>query len=202
MREAANELKRLGAQVDDVSIPYHRKAIPIWNSIAIEGGTNNLYHGGHAYQNKGLYNPRFIVHLMRAIKSNGSDFSPTAKMGILVGQYMREQYQGAFYARAQNMARVLSNEYDKVLNNYDILLMPTTPQQAHTQIPSVETDRKTYIQNALNMVQNTAPFNITGHPSISVPCKSTLGLPIGLMLTGRWMDDATVLRAANAYQKN
>ncbi len=120
-------------------------------------------------------------------------------MGILVGHYMREQYHGAFYARAQNMARVLSSEYDKVLATHDILLMPTTPQQAHATLPSVEEDRMTYVANALNMVHNTAPINLTGHPSISVPCQGVSGLPVGLMLTGRWMDDATVLRAANAY---
>ena len=199
VRDAAQRLAALGAEVESVSIPYHRHGLPIWNAVAIEGATDNLYRGGVVYQNKGLYNPRFITHLARAIQTNGGDFSPTAKMGILTGHYMREQYQGAFYARAQNMARVLSSEYDKVLASHDILLMPTTPQQAHGMLPSVEEDRMTYVANALNMVHNTAPINLTGHPSISVPCQAVSGLPVGLMLTGRWMDDATVLRAANAY---
>jgi amidase len=199
VREAAERLKALGAEVENVSIPYHRRGVPIWNAVAIEGATDNLYHGGHVYQTKGHYNPRFMTHLARAVQTNGGDFSPSAKMGILVGHYMREQYQGAFYARAQNIARVLSSEYDKVLATHDILLMPTTPQQAHALLPSVEIDRMTYVTNALNMVHNTAPINLTGHPSISVPCRGVSGLPVGLMLTGRWMDDATVLRAANAY---
>ena len=199
VRDAAQRLAALGAEVESVAIPYHRHGLPIWNAVAIEGATDNLYHGGVVYQNKGLYNPRFITHLARAIQTNGSDFSPTAKMGILTGHYMREQYQGAFYARAQNMARVLSSEYDKVLATHDILLMPTTPQQAHGMLQSVEEDRMAYVANALNMVHNTAPINLTGHPSISVPCQAVSGLPVGLMLTGRWMDDATVLRAANAY---
>ena len=199
VRQAAQRLQALGAEVESVSIPYHRRGVPIWNAVAIEGAIDNLYHGGFVYQTKGLYSPRFMTHLARAIRTNGGDFSPTAKMGILVGHYMREQYQGAFYARAQNMARVLSNEYDKVLAIHDVLLMPTTPQQAHGTLPSVEDDRMTYVANALNMVHNTAPINLTGHPSISVPCQGVSGLPVGLMLTGRWMDDATVLRAANAY---
>jgi len=199
VREAAKRLADLGAEVESVSIPYHRRGVPIWNAVAIEGATDNLYRGGTAYQHKGLYSPRITTHLARAIQTNGGDFSATAKMGILVGHYMREQYQGAFYGRAQNMARVLSSEYDKVLETYDLMLMPTTPQQAHAKLPSVDEDRMTYIANALNMVQNTAPINLTGHPSISVPCKGVQGLPVGLMLTGRWMDDATVLRAANAY---
>jgi amidase len=63
-----------------------------------------------------------------------------------------------------------------------------------------EVDRREHISQALNMVRNTAVFDLTGHPSISVPCRGVKGLPIGLMLTGAHFDDATVLRAAHAYQ--
>jgi len=112
---------------------------------------------------------------------------------------MREQYQGAFYARAQNMARGLTAAYDRALEAHDILVMPTTPQRAHSHIPSVEEDRLAYCRQALNMVSNTAPINVSGHPSISVPCAGVSGRPIGMMLTGRHMEDATVLRAAHAY---
>ena len=80
--------------------------------------------------------------------------------------------------------------------------MPTTPQKAHSIQPSVDNDRLTYVNNALNMIHNTAPFDLSGHPSISVPCRNVSDLPIGLMLTGRWMDDATVLRVANAYMNS
>ena len=52
---------------------------------------------------------------------------------------------------------------------------------------------------ALNMAQNTSVFDVTGHPAISVPCRDVSGLPVGLMLTGRHFDDATVLRAGHAY---
>ena len=199
VRDAATFLESLGATVEPVSIPEHRRAPAIWTALAIEGAVDNLYRGGAVYQTKGLYNPRFMVSLLRAIKANGGDFSPSTKMGILVGHYMREQYQGAFYARAQNMTRVLTAAYDKVLASYDLLLMPATPQTAHASLPSVEDDRLAYVGNALNMVHNTAPFNLSGHPSVSVPCRDVQGLPVGLMLTGRWLDDATVLRAGHAY---
>ena len=202
VRSAANYFKKLGAIVENISIPFHRRGPAIWTALAIEGATDNLYRGGFVYQNKGLYNPRFMIHMLRAIKTNGGDFSPTTKLGLLVGHYMREQYQGAFYARAQNMSRELTSEYNRVLEDYDILLMPTTPQKAHSIQPSVENDRLTYVNNALNMIHNTAPFDLSGHPSISVPCRNVSDLPIGLMLTGRWMDDATVLRAANAYMSS
>ncbi len=201
VRGAAARFEALGAKVASVSIPAHRQAPAIWTAIAVEGTIDTLYRGGMGLQHKGAYSPRLMTHLLRAIRSNGADFSPTAKMGILTGHYVREQYQGAFYARAQNMARGLTAAYDRALAEHDILLMPTTPQRAHARIPSVEEDRLTYCRQALNMVTNTAPIDVTGHPSISIPCADVAGRPIGVMLTGRHMDDATVLRAAQAYME-
>ena len=199
VRKAAKFLGRLGATVKEVSIPMHLRAVPLWNCVAIEGGIDSFYHGHTAYQHKGYYNPRLISAMCRAIRSHGGDFSATAKMGALLGHYMREQYHGVFYARAQNMTRVLTAAYDSVLKEYDLLLMPTTPQTAHKAIPAVETDRKTYVGQALNMIRNTCAFDLSGHPSTSIPCRDVKGLPIGLMLTGRQFDDATVLRVANTY---
>lgn len=200
VKAAAKQLEGLGATVKQVSIPLHHHVVPIWNCIAIEGGIDNFYHGHTAYQHKGYYNPRLVSAMMRAVKTNAGDFSPTAKLGAVVGHYMRQQYHGVFYARAQNMSRRLTAAYDKVLAEADLLLMPTTPQTAHKMPAMPEDDRGEHISQALNMVANTAAFDLSGHPSISVPVNGVDGLPVGLMLTGRQFDDATVLRAAHAYQ--
>jgi amidase len=199
VRKAAQYLAHLGAEVTEVSVPDHRKVVPIWNSIAIEGGITSFYNGHAAYQNKGYYNPRLMSAMSRAIKTNGGDFSASAKLGALVGHYVKDQYHGVFYGRAQNMSRALTASYDNVLQEFDLVLMPTTPQTAHKVPPNVEEDRKQYVAHALNMVRNTAAFDLTGHPSISVPCRDVKGLPVGLMLTGSHFDEATVLRAAHAY---
>jgi amidase len=199
VKQAANFLKSLGAKVKQISVPEHRMVVPIWNCVAIEGGIDSFYHGHAAYQNKGWYNPRLMSAMSRAIRTNGSDFSPTAKLGALVGHYMREQYHGVFYGRAQNMSRVLTAAYNRVLEDFDLVLMPTTPQTAHKIPPMPEEDRTAHIAQALNMVHNTAAFDLTGHPSITVPCRGVKGLPVGLMLTGAHFDEPSVLRAAHAY---
>ena len=69
--------------------------------------------------------------MSRAIKTNGGDFSPTAKLGVLIAHYMKDQYHGVFYGRAQNLSRHLTQVYDAVFGSYDLVLMPTTPQTAH-----------------------------------------------------------------------
>ena len=199
VKGAAKFLGSLGAKVKQISVPEHRMVVPIWNCVAIEGGVDSFYHGHAAYQNKGWYNTRLMSAMSRAIKTHGHDFSPTAKLGALLAHYMRERYDGVFYGRAQNQSRALTEAYNKVFEEFDLVLMPTTPQTAHKVPPMPEEDRTAHISQALNMVRNTAAFDLTGHPSITVPCRGVRGLPVGLMLTGAHFDDATVLRAAHAY---
>ena len=201
VRDATKVLKKLGARVKEISIPEHRTVVPLWNAIAIEGGVSSFYAGHHSYQNKGWYYPRLMSAMGRGIKTHGGDFSPTAKLGVLIADYMTDQYHGVFYGRARNLSNQLTNAYNKAFDAFDLVVMPTTPQTAHKVPPSPEDDRKTYIRQALNMVANTATFDLTGHPSISVPCKNVKGLPVGLMITGRHFEDATVLRAGHAYEQ-
>ncbi|MEL7346532.1 MAG: amidase [Pseudomonadota bacterium] len=201
VRGAAAAFAAMGAEVTEVSVPMHKAVVPLWNCIAIEGGVESFYRGHAAFQTKGFYNPRLISAMMRAVKTHAHDLSPTAKLGTVVSAYMRQRYDGVFYARAQNLSRQLTAVYDKVLESADLVLMPTTPQQAHAMPAMPEEDRAEHIGQALNMVANTAAFDLTGHPSISVPVKGVDGLPVGLMLTGRHFEDATVLRAAHAYEQ-
>lgn len=91
---------------------------------------------------------------------------------------MRERYHGGFYARALNMTRALTAAYDRALEEFDLLLMPT--QTAHEAIPPAEGDRKVHIGQVLNMVYNTCPFDLSGHPAATVPCHDVKGLPVSL----------------------
>jgi amidase len=201
VRDAIRVLEKLGAKVEEISVPEHDIVPVIWGSIATEGGVAAFYVGHASVHNKGWYNTRLMSAMGRGIKTHGGDFSPTAKTGILVAAYMADQYHGVFYGRARNLANVVTAAYERVFSQYDLVVMPTTPQTAHLVGPGHEEDRKGYVRKAMNMVSNCAAFNLTGHPSISVPCKGVKGLPVGLMITGRMFDDATVLRAAYAYEQ-
>jgi amidase len=200
VREATRYLERLGARVDHISVPEHRHVMPVWTAIAVEGGLDCFYHGLNPYGTKSWYNTRLMSAMSKAIKTNGGDFSPTTKVGVILATYMKEQYNGVYYGRAQNLSRELTRRYDAVFDDYDLVAMPTTPQTAHEIPPMPEVHRKLHVTQALNMLWNTAVFNLTGHPSISVPCRDVSGLPVGLMLTGRSFDEASVLRAAHAYE--
>jgi amidase len=113
---------------------------------------------------------------------------------------MQDNYQGRYYAKAQNLAPVLQAAYDAALNRVDLLLMPTLPLKA-TLIPAPDAGREEYVARALEMISNTCPFNVTGHPAVTVPAGTSAGLPVGMMLIGRHWEDGAVLRAADAFQK-
>ncbi len=129
-----------------------------------------------------------------------NDLSETVKLVMLLGRYMQDHYHGRYYAKAQNLARSLTAAYDAALRNCDLLVMPTLPLKA-TPIPPAGASREEYTDRALQMLPNTCPFDVTGHPALNVPCGMSGGLPVGMMLIGRIGDDATVLRAADAFQR-
>jgi amidase len=81
-----------------------------------------------------------------------------------------------------------------------LLLMPTVPMTAQP-IPKPGAAISEVIARAFEMVGNTAPFNASGHPAMSVPCGLVNGLPVGMMLVGRYWDEATVYRAAAAFER-
>jgi amidase len=113
---------------------------------------------------------------------------------------MQDNYHGRYYAKAQNLARVLRAAYDEALRRVDLLVMPTTPMKA-TPIPPANASREEYVARALEMIANTSPFDVTGHPAMNVPCGMSNGLPVGMMVLGRQWEDAVVLRAAHAFEQ-
>jgi amidase len=133
-------------------------------------------------------------------KSRAMDMPVTVKTVLLFAHVMRERYGVYYSAKAQNLVRELCAAYDATLAQVDILLMPTTPMKA-LKIPAADASQAEILANALPMIGNTAPFNATGHPSMSVPAGMSAGLPVGMMLTGRRGEDDVVLRAAHAYEQ-
>jgi len=200
VRKGAALFKQLGAQVDEVSIPLHLAGPAIWTPIAVEGATWQMMNGnGFGFNWKGLY-VTSLIDAHSAWRQRADEFSDTLKTTILFGQYALNKYRGHYYAKSQNLGRVLRAAYDTVLKDYDLLLMPTLPVKA-TPIPQPGGPRMEIIQRAFEMLPNTAPIDVTGHPSMSVPCGLSDGLPAGMMLTAKHFDEVSIYRAASAFEK-
>ena len=200
VRKGAATLRQLGAQVDEVSVPLHLAGPAIWTPIAVEGATWQMLNGnGFGFNWKGLY-VTSLIDAHAAWRQRADEFSDTLKTTMLFGQYALNKYRGHYYAQSQNLARVLRAAYDAVLQDHDLLLMPTLPLTA-TPIPAPDAPRLEIIQCAFEMLPNTAPFDVTGHPAMSVPCGLSDGLPVGMMLVAKHFDEVAIYRAASAFEK-
>jgi amidase len=199
VREAAERLGGLGATIEKVSIPMHRLGAAVWLPVAAEGATMQMMLGnGFGFNWQGLY-----VTSMLDFHSNwrqrADELSDSLKNTMLLGHYMVTRYRGHYYAKAQNVVRRLRRAYDEVLARFDLLVMPTLPMTA-TPLPEANAPVDQIIQRAFEVVPNTAPFDATHHPAISLPCGQVDGLPVGLMLVGRLFDEETIYRAAAAFE--
>jgi amidase len=201
VQEAAQKFAKLGGKVSMVSVPLHRDGAHIWTPVAVEGATMLMVRGNSMGTNwKGYYNTSLLDAFARGRCSRANDLSETTKLVLLLGQYMQDRYHGRYYAKAQNLARALRAAYDQALREVDVLVMPTLPMKA-TKLPAPDASRAEYIARALEMIPNTCPFDVTGHPALTVPCATSGGLPIGMMLIGRHWEDATLLRAGHAFEQ-
>ncbi len=200
VRQAAGRFEALGAVVSSVSIPWHRDGQHIWTGIAVEGATQQMLKGNGMGTNwKGHYTTSLLDAFARGFQTRANDLSETTKVVLLTGEYLQQKYHGRFYAKAQNLARVLRAAYDAALGEFDLLLMPTLPMKA-TRIPAADATREEYIARALEMLPNTSPFDVTGHPALNLPCGISQGLPVGLMLVAKHFCETTILRAAHAFE--
>jgi amidase len=201
VRAGADHFAKLGAAVEEVSVPMHALGMVIWMPIALEGLQAQMMVGnGMGFNWKGLYTLS-LLDAHSAWRMRANELSDSLKISMFVGHYFIKHYRGHYYAKAQNLARKLKAAYDAALSKYDLLLLPTLPVKA-TPIPPADAPLSLYIQRAFEMLANTAPFDASGHPAMTIPCGTRNGLPIGLMLVGRHYDESTIYRAAHTLEQS
>jgi len=199
VRRAVGTLERLGAKTAEVSVPAHEEAGSLLWPIITEGIAAAIFGNCVGYHWNGFYNVSLATTLGKFRRAQGDDFPPHLKLALVVGSYLNQRYHGRLYAKAQNRRPVVRASYDQVLEKVDLLAMPTTPNKAHRNDP--DRTLTSFMTHGWNIVGNTAPFDVTGHPAISIPCAKSGGLPVGLMMVGRYFDEATLLRVADAYER-
>ena len=201
VRAAAAHFEALGAEVTEISIPAHLEAQPVAMPILTYGVLQTML-AGDGYG--GGRNDLYVASLMdyhRNWRERINEFSDNALLFALSGTHVFREHGMKHYGKAVNVSRRLRRIFDAALDEYDILLMPTLPIKA-TQIPGPEASRIEKVNRAMDMFANTVSFDLTHHPSMSIPCGMRDGLPVGLMLTGRHFDESTIYRAAHAFEQS
>jgi amidase len=200
VRDAADRLASLGAEVAEVSVPDHGLGLAALLPIFLQGNIAVFKADCLPTGWRGLY----VTSLGQAFggwRDRANELSEGLKLELLLAEHVETTYRQRHYAKAQNLSRRLRHAYDAALSEHDLLLMPTVPHRA-PPIPSADAPLEERLSPTLEATTNTAPFNCTGHPAMSVPCAKRDGLPIGMSLVGRWGGEATIYRAAHAFEQS
>jgi amidase len=193
-------LKAAGADVRQVSVPWHRHGVHLWGVIGTDGAFGQMLEGnGYGMNVPGLYDPELIGHFARGFRAHAAEMSVTLKMTTILGRYSLDRHANRYYAMARNLALDLAAAYDGALTDVDVLVMPTLPVVAF-DLPSGDASMEEVMAISAGLMPNTCPFDVTGHPATSVPAGLSDGLPTGLMIVGRHLADGTCLRVAQAYE--
>ncbi|MGH7414735.1 MAG: amidase [Candidatus Rokuibacteriota bacterium] len=199
VRKAGELLGKLGAKVTEVSIPWHTLAGALWLPIGVEGLTQTMMWGdGYGLSRPDLY-VASLMDFHRGWRQRANELSETTKLFTLLGTYIHQQHGSRYYGKAMNITRRLVTAYDAVLAQHDLLMMPTTPMKA-PPMPKPGAPREEVVQRALEMITNTAPFDISHHPAMAIPCGMSDGLPVSMMLVGKHWDEPMIYRAAAAFE--
>lgn len=201
IREAIRALSGRGATVVDTSVPAHLDGGAIVTPLYFEGIRSQFIDGNGVGSGWRGYYPTGLVDYLGRVRASSMDRLPAlGKLFFLLGQHMADQYQGRYYARAQNLAWWLRDAYDRALSEVDVLVLPTCAPYPVAQL-HVEHPTPTQVAAAaFDYPANTGSFDVSGHPAITVPVGEVDGRPVGMMLVGRHFDELTVLRAAHAVE--
>jgi aspartyl-tRNA(Asn)/glutamyl-tRNA(Gln) amidotransferase subunit A len=192
--QALEVLETRGASLIDVELPHSRHAIPVYYLIATAEASSNLArYDGVRYGVRA--DATTLVDMYE--KTRGAGFGAEVKRRIMLGTYVLSAgYYDAYYLKAQQVRTLIKSDYDRALADVDLVAMPTSPTAAFPIGERIADPIQMYLADVF-----TVGANLAGLPAVSLPCGFTPeGLPVGLQLTGRRMDEGTVLHAAAAYE--
>jgi aspartyl-tRNA(Asn)/glutamyl-tRNA(Gln) amidotransferase subunit A len=195
--EALDRLKREGVSLIDVELPHARYAIPVYYLVATAEASSNLArYDGVRYGHRASGDGNLGLKEMYS-RTRDEGFGAEVKRRIMLGTYVLSAgYYDAFYLKAQQVRTLLRQDYDAAFDKVDVVAMPTSPTPPFRLGEKTDDPLQMYLADVF-----TVSANLAGLPAISVPCGFSERLPIGLQLTGRLFDEATLLRIADAYQR-
>ncbi len=200
VQAAINEYKKLGAEIIDISLPNSQLSIPVYYVLAPAEASSNLsrYDGvryGHRAAEYGDLNDMYM-------KSRAEGFGAEVKRRILIGTYVLSAgYYDAYYLKAQQIRRLIADDFVQAFKKCDIIMGPTAPSTAFKAGEKADDPVAMYLQDVY-----TIATNLAGLPGMSIPAgfsPSADGkpLPVGLQLMGNYFDEARMLEVAHAYQQ-
>ena len=194
---ALGTLTDAGATLVDIELPHAKYSVPVYYLVCTAEASSNLArYDGVKY---GYRSPSAKDLGLRAMYSRTRDegFGAEVKRRIVLGTYVLSAgYYDAFYLKAQQVRTLLRRDYDQAFARVDVVATPTSPTPPFRLGEKTSDPLQMYLGDVF-----TVSVNLAGLPGVSIPCGFSGGLPIGFQLIGRMFDEATILRAADAFER-
>ena len=202
VKSAVRKLEELGASTEEVSLPDHLHGPAIWTIQQRIAGAQTLL--GQNTGRRGLYTTEMEQSRLPWTDDGFQRAFPSTKNVIINGLYLMSRFPG-LYGKTANIGRQLSDKYQALFEKYDVIVMPTTPVVAPRHgkrgLPLES------LQPSMGLTINTAIFNVTGHPAISIPVgfapardDETVMLPVGMQIVGGLWQEEKILHVGHAWE--
>tara|TARA_R110002167_G_scaffold17840_6_gene67761 strand:+ start:1305 stop:2762 length:1458 start_codon:yes stop_codon:yes gene_type:complete len=194
LQSAIKTLESLGAEFKEISLPHSDLSVPAYYVIAPAECSANLSRFDGVRYGHRCENPQDLMDLYLRSRSEG--FGQEVKRRILIGTYaLSAGYYDAYYRKAQQVRRLIKNDFVEAFKDVDLILGPTSPSEAFGFNSKGDDPVKMYLEDIF-----TISTNLAGLPGMSLPAGLINGLPIGMQLIGNYFDEARMLNVAHQFQ--
>jgi aspartyl-tRNA(Asn)/glutamyl-tRNA(Gln) amidotransferase subunit A len=196
VQKAIQQLKELGAEVQEISCPRFRYGLPTYYVIAPSEASANLARYDGVKYGFRIEDPENLMSMYTQTRATG--FGAEVKRRIMIGTYVLSAgYYDAYYLKAQKVRTLIKQDFEKAFEQVDVLVCPTAPTTAFKAGEKTSDPLSMYLSDLM-----TIPVNLAGLPGLSLPCGfDAQGLPIGLQIIGNVLREDQVLQAAYAYEQ-
>ena len=195
VREAIEVLEEAGAEFVEVSLPHTEHTIGTYYLIATAEASSNLARFDGVRYGRRAEDVKDLTDLYDKSRSEG--FGAEVKRRILLGTYVLSAgYYDAYYGKAQRVRTLIRRDFELAYRQCDLILTPTSPETAFPLGAKSDDPLSMYLSDVY-----TVSANLAGLPGLSMPCGLSEGMPVGLQLLGRPLDEATILRVGDALER-
>ncbi len=195
VEEAIEEFKKAGAEIQSVSLPNQGLCIPAYYVVAPAEASSNLSRFDGVRFGHRCEDPVDLEDLYKRSRAEG--FGDEVKRRILIGAYtLSAGFYDAYYLKALQVRRLISNDFEQAFKDVDVILGPTTPTTAFSLGDKTDDPVSMYLNDLY-----TVSANLSGLPAMSVPCGFDNDMPVGLQLVCNHFQEAKLLQIAHQFQQ-
>ncbi|KAH6639009.1 amidase [Boeremia exigua] len=203
--DAVKGFEQLGATVQEVSLPLHLEGPAVWTIQQRIAGTLGMM--GYAHGRRGLFSTKYEAARQPWTNDTFQRLFPSTKNTMINGLSLMQNYPG-LYVKTMNIAQQMRDAYEKLFEDYDLIVMPTTPFVAPANVDWKRGDSPMEaLKPSMGITTNTAIFDVTGHPALSLPVgfapakeDTSVLLPVGMQLVGGLWQEQKILDAGLAWE--